>query len=874
YAFLPWLFLAAVSYLRKQSKKKLVLFALVALLAAPMAHTATLWYVFLLVFVLFLVPFFKKNGAIVLLIVLLAVNSFWLLPNLYFLKSSAFFVPQAKVNKIFSEEAFAHNQNYGKLLDVIIFKNFLFDWKIYSGVENDQYDDLLAGFKKHLQKTEVLGIGYLAAILVFLGMLIAWKENNFSKAMVLPTVVVIVFLANNNFIFNLFFSLFKLLLPFLGEALRLPFTKFSIPLMFFFACFFALGSQKLLDKTNKYANISLFFISLLLVFYCWPFFKGELISKQMQVNIPKEYFAVFDWFNNQPQGRVVQLPIHSFWNWVYYKWGFQGAYFTPFGIKQPVLDRDYDRWNLDNERAFRELSYAVYSQDMALFDSVLSKYQIAYLLLDKNVLAPGLNQDKKVLFNSQLESMLLSAGDRIKLARRFNNVSIYQVIKPAPIVRSAKKFTTISTINKGADIDWVYKNSGDYIVSSAASSFYPFYAISDNQNFLTKDFANLSEIFQGQNILSSDYLNYEQYLPLDVYAAFDNNTLTIKLATKLSKNQKTMQFSHPIQPTDDQYGFLSLDNHQNLKLKELKKDFTYQGSFYLSTKAVNNLSFYSYQSVWQKDNFQIIVQPELCKPSSFAEAGLSILQDGYKLSAKNTSSCIRIPLSKLLEEVSINSLRSLLQIDFKVKPVNLEMTGHYCLLDKTVKRCVKEKKGILAGTVFDYLTLGAGDIDKWDLILYADNVGKLQTKEIIYQDLAVQVKQLEASWTIVPEDIKELLGKNLHLEKETILSLWEKMPNTEVEVLEKGHPVTSCSENSPQQSDRIRNISKTYLEYQSTNGSLCDYFSFPNLPHNLGYLVSLQTQAVSGLSLRVCLANPYSKRCDIFSALPKNNQFV
>ena len=42
------------------------------------------------------------------------------------------------------------------------------------------------------------------------------------------------------------------------------------------------------------------------------------------------------------------------------------------------------------------MSYAIYKQDITLFNSVLLKYDISYILLDESVIAPG--ADPKVLF--------------------------------------------------------------------------------------------------------------------------------------------------------------------------------------------------------------------------------------------------------------------------------------------------------------------------------------------------------------------------------------------------------------------------------------------------------------------------------------------
>lgn len=880
YAMLPWLFLAALSFLREGKTKHLFLFAVVSLLAAPMAHTATLWYVFLFIFILVLSSFLKNlKKVLILLGVLLAVNSFWLLPNLYFLKSSyALEVPQAKVNKIFSEEAFLHNQNRGNLGDLLVFKNFLFDWMIYSGPQSDRYDYLLGVWRKYLENRWIAGIGYLGAVSVFLGMFLAWRgKNPFAKSFLLPAVITMVFIMNNNPPFGFIFSFLKSQLPLFGEALRLPFTKFSILLMFFFAVFFAVGMKEFLShlRNLRYlSNLSVALISLLLIIYCWPFFQGELISKYMQVKIPQEYFETFDWFDSQPEGRVLQLPLQTFWNWTYYSWGFQGAYFLPFGIKQPIFDRDFDRWNLSNERAFRELSYALYSQDPSLLKSALDKYQITYLLLDKNILAPGVSQDKRVLFYNETESLLSRAGDTIKLVKKFDNILVYQAGDLKKPIRVADQFTKIADPQKAVDIDWIYRDLGDYVSvpSNEASFSYPFYSLSDNQNFLTQDIHNLVDTS------TVGYTTHEQYLPADLYAQYKDDNLTIKLIAKSARTIKDVQFNYPIsQFFSGKNWLLNLDTYQTVILKDLDESFTYQGKVFLSTNSNNNLSLYpDVSGLGGGQGLELsLIQPEICQPLAFGqEAGLDILEDSLKLTAKNTSTCIKIPLAKFLQN-GLEPFGNLLKINFLVEPQASDIGGHYCLFDKILNRCIKEKKNITAGQVVDYLAVNAGDLDKWDLVLYADNIGNLTEKFVVYKQLEVLISSPEVTWIITPEEIgQQLLGSTLSFEGKTILDFLGDMPGSGAEVLEEGHPLTSCSNVLPKTFNRVLDQAKGYVEYSALDGSSCDYFTFPNLPHNLGYFLSLETQNLSGLSLRVCFSNALSKRCDVFSAMPKNTKFT
>ncbi len=115
YAFIPWIFLTSSNFIKSNNKKNLLYFSLVTLLATPMAYAPLLWYATFGSLFLYLTFFIQERTkqVVALVLVSLLINSFWILPNLYFLLSgNAALVPDARINKIFSDEAFLQNQSY------------------------------------------------------------------------------------------------------------------------------------------------------------------------------------------------------------------------------------------------------------------------------------------------------------------------------------------------------------------------------------------------------------------------------------------------------------------------------------------------------------------------------------------------------------------------------------------------------------------------------------------------------------------------------------------------------------------------------------------------------------------------------------------
>ena len=488
YAILPWIFLTATNYFHKATLKNVLFFSVVTFLAAPMAYAPTLWYVYfgcLALYLLSLSAFgiFKKNfytlrRVFVLLLLTLLINSFWILPNLYFLKTEAKFVPMANINKLFSSEAFLYNKEFGDLKNISLIKTFLFDWDVYSG--NKKFEYLLSPWIKHLKNPNIEKIGLLFPIMAMLGLIYAFKKKS-KEAISFITLLFIslFFLINDNPPTGAIFRYLQSNLTLFNEALRFPDDKILGIFIFIFAIYigiFEVFMENIIKKIFKKSYLRIVYLQLVIVFallviYMLPAFSGNLISPYMRIKIPKEYFSLFKWFNEQPNtGRIANLPIHSPWGWEYYDWyngknpSFQGAGFLWFGIKQPMLNRDFDRWSPYNEQYYREMSEAIYSQDFVKLKSVLKKYDINYILLDKSVIAPE-QTTSQVLFFDEIERLLLESSN-IQQVFHSGKLFVYQVSSQNQNVRIIKNPLSVDSGYSVSYDDFVYLKYNDYITYS------------------------------------------------------------------------------------------------------------------------------------------------------------------------------------------------------------------------------------------------------------------------------------------------------------------------------------------------------------------------------------------------------------------------
>lgn len=521
-----WLFLFSTRYILESRKKDLLLFVLVTLLSTSIAHTPTLFYVFFGVFVLYLLSLSaiqkKLKKGVVLIILTLLINSFWLLPNIYYVINFGDSVVESKISTQFSARAFQVGQNYGNVLDTALLKNFLFEWGEYNNKQGD-FNYILQDWDTHLKQPGVTVIGYLFFILSILGLVISiLKKSAIGISFGVVLAVPFFFICNDNVLFKFIYdnilsknSIFK-------EALRFPFTKFSVLLAFSYVIYFSFtlsfilsGISKLGRKTAVSLSVLvLALFSSMLVYFALPSFQGNLINYKMKVNIPNEYFEMFSYFKTQnPDERIAYLPMNTFWGWTYYNWGYEGAGFLWFGLRQPILNREFDRWIPTNEGFYWEASHAIYSQNLPLLEKVLAKYKVSWLILDSDVIDVS---SAKSTYLEQFQTLIQNSSV-ITSSQKFNNLSVFKVNNPLSQQKFMSLVSNLPSVNpplKFTDFDQGYSVVGDYKTANQPDIYYPFRELFSNQT-QPKTFSvteNENEIILSSKV-TQDLSNYQLQLP-------------------------------------------------------------------------------------------------------------------------------------------------------------------------------------------------------------------------------------------------------------------------------------------------------------------------------------------------------------------------
>jgi hypothetical protein len=426
WGFFPWLIFLFIKLLKKPNKKNWLWFVIINILAIPSFYIPTLFVVYgLCLGIIWL--FSLRNtirgavkrhlAGITPFIVVLAINTFWVLPFIYFLITNAHHPRLAIGNVLSSEQTVMRNQYRGVINDFLLLRGYYFDF-------HDAGKPLMADWINHFNQPWVLIIGYFLGGLSLIGLLSApgWLIGIFCLSAVALLSATVPFSWLNEILRSN---------SFLNQVFRSPFTKFIAPASFSFSMLLAYSLKtinKIISKINLNKSVTKIYLplilSILILIYSYPVFQGKFIYPKMRTKIPNEYQQLIDYFKTQPAtARIANLPQGDFWGWTHYRWGLRGSGFIWYGIEQPIMDRAFDVWNLKNEQYYWDLNYALQRNDLTLMEAVLDKYFVDYVVFDDNVFFPG----QKIYAKQALKTEeMLTRSKELELVREFDEIKVYK----------------------------------------------------------------------------------------------------------------------------------------------------------------------------------------------------------------------------------------------------------------------------------------------------------------------------------------------------------------------------------------------------------------------------------------------------------------
>lgn len=863
YGYLGFFMFFTVKFLKDANYKNLLYFIIVSFLMAPQAHTSTLFFALVLNWGLFLLFYVGLNKfsfslikrAFVLGIVLLITNLFWLLPNIYFIVNGAKRVQESKIHRLFNEEAILQNKAYGTVDKVSIGQGYLFNWGEYVGY--GQFGDLLNEWSYHLEVSNAIYIGYILTFLVFLGFLYAvFSKNKVAISIVGFTLVSFFFLVNVNNPTGFIYIFLENNLPLFKEAFRFHFTKFSITYIFSYAIFFGLFIASLFSVFNKLKSkfnklnrpllvnvftglvFILFFTTL--IYYAKPMFNGYLISPSMRVKIPDRYFEMFEYFDQQDKyGRVANLPIQSFWGWVYHNWnptnelGYQGAGFLWFGIKQPLLDREFDRWNITNQNYYNDMTRAVYAQDPQMLIEVLEKYKIRYILHDKSIIAPGHNES--ILFIEEIDELLANTAN-INLIKDFGQglrVYEYTPIQDYSIVEYTE--LTSEEFQKNTFV----KDNSVTLSEQIEPSF-----INSNENEI------IFELTDTVNYVDIDYITKVPFTVSLIQDAPDS----ISLQFKTNHFNKDLIFTEPlpIKSSSDGSYILYINNSPYvISANTLNTDL---GTIYFNPNNEHQISLYDLNPDSYTQITNIEEQLEVCSDVGSASAySLVRLQNGFILTSKNATPCLTTSISNQLQVLGFEALNNQVLL--------LDVSGEY--IDEP---CIFDQNEGLCTNIYVSDTLSVTpikEVSDLHLRFYTKNTRNFVSKENKYENIQLQLVSpaFKNSFYLDSNLVNELSSTSL--KNNLVFNKIDRFSKPANKLISQAN---YCITKEPYQ-DNSNPFNDNTIKYSTDDLEICDSFDFSKASHQNGYILEINASNIEGIPLRVCLTNEYSKRCDKYIEL-------
>ncbi|MGB9883583.1 MAG: hypothetical protein ACPLRN_03675, partial [Microgenomates group bacterium] len=485
FGFLPWLiwiFLKLISNLTIPQFNNLILFITINFLATPSFYTQQLFIVYLLILGLifighiftqiiqnnknFSLNFYIKRFIFSFLLIFI-INSFWLLPQLYFLKTSSQVVYEAKMNQLATEDVYYQNKEKGELKYFLRLEGFYFD------LFDKENHFIFAPWKNHFKS--LWPIQYFFAFLMILGVYYSFRKKDF--IFIFPLFLVFIVFLNATWPISAIDEFLRQN-KFYNQIFRSPFTKFIFVYSLLYSYFLALGIQKIVLSTKNQFIIKFFLFTfvILIILYSLPSFQGNFISNEMKTKIPNEYFQIIDYFKKIDKNkRIALLPEYTFWGWYQNKWGYNGSGFLWYGIEQPIVSRTFDTWSEKSESYFWEIRKAINSENLNDFENILEKYDINYLVLDLT-LKPLVGTYKGVQYDKLLN--LLSQSQKIKIIKKGKYLNLYQVLtekNQKEFIQIKKNLISISPKIKLTDYDQAFQKLNDYYLKNKNPDFfYPF----------------------------------------------------------------------------------------------------------------------------------------------------------------------------------------------------------------------------------------------------------------------------------------------------------------------------------------------------------------------------------------------------------------
>ncbi|MDQ5950806.1 MAG: hypothetical protein QG639_82, partial [Patescibacteria group bacterium] len=504
FAALPWLYYFLLKFIEARNWKTALHFFLASFAASTQGFIPSLFVAYVFGLIVFFVAlfFFSANKKHTLLTAFLALlitflaNSYWMGPFAYYVvnRNSVFL---ESYNNITSTSEFVEkNQLYGGISQVALLKSFFLE-TVYNS-------ELI--FKPWLNWYSSILISFVASvffIITIFGAVVSFGKNQppALKALAVTFIFYITALTTHTPPFSWFTNLLYVLSPTLEQAFRTPFTKFGIGLSFFYSFFFAIGifflirvlMRTFLNYSTTVGKWTAYGIVALVILLGMPHLTGNTFYKGLKVAIPDSYFEVMDYFRDQPNGRIADLPVDCHEGWYTYSWGYIGSGFYWYGIQQPIMARSFDVWSSETESYYWELSTALRQNDFFMAEEILKKYGVTWILWDDNLQhcqsGDGFIYQRSFLDYLQSENSQF-ALDQTFATENLGSIQVFERKEELPgFVEAAINPVSIESNENYLDRDQALNYIDSYVSSNSLENaiYFPFRSLLSTRTGLADD---------------------------------------------------------------------------------------------------------------------------------------------------------------------------------------------------------------------------------------------------------------------------------------------------------------------------------------------------------------------------------------------------
>lgn len=547
YGLLPWVILLFSKWLNQPNLTNIIKFFAINVLFSSIGFIPPVFVVYSLMigFMLFFSLFQKRiklKSALLISLILLVTNAYWLLPVGYFTLTQPDVYLNSYNNQLSTQNFNYESTDYGNLLDTMLFRSFFLDALDSKSSEESGVFFIMDSWRNLSRAPRYMIIGIIFFIVTLAGLFYSSVKKNrqLSNSFLLLPFFIFCFiaLAPNVPVIEQINDLLKKI-PIINQAFRASFTKFSVAFLLSYVIFFSAGIAWLLTFVQKLFKFSKYLflgiVIFILLIYLYPIYKGNLFYNRLRLNVPNSYQEMFAYFKTQNKDdRILNLPIVWNWGWVVYDWGYTGSGFLWYGLDQPIVDRSFDVWSKYNEQFYWQFDHALLENDLVLFETVLDQYQITWLLVDDSLI---IDNSKKQQYDN-LEK-LIAQTQAFHLEKEFDHLKLYQANQQGQLIEPINQVEKIQQLPDYKYLDFAYLTSGNYIENNLEDTIYPFAELFAKR-------ALTSWQVQDNSLLK--VLN----LSTDTYQVINTNDIAqeVTFQVKLNKDRESLKILlEPVYPT-------------------------------------------------------------------------------------------------------------------------------------------------------------------------------------------------------------------------------------------------------------------------------------------------------------------------------------